>query len=120
MKNTIITNEVPEKVPYTTMEKLAEILCGVLIAAACVVYIFLITRLIHPMSTVVSAALSAAVYGALTVFSVRPDFISKRDNPRKTRRVCIAVKIMITAVLLAARIIMTFTVEYDVFSWYLF
>lgn len=114
------TNNASDKIRYTTGERAAEILGGVLIAAACAVYIFLITRLTHPMSTVVSAALSVAVYGVLTVFSVRPDFISKRDNPRKTRRVCIAVKIIITAALLAARIILTSTVEFDVFAWYLF
>lgn len=111
---------VPEKFPYTTGEKIAEIFCGVLTAAALAFEIFLVSTMFSATHIVVIMMITAAVYGVLTVFSVRPDFISKPENLHRNRRIFIAVKLLLTALLFAAVVLITFPHNVNTFDWYYF
>lgn len=110
------------KTAYTTGEKVAEVLGAVLLTAASAFYIYLIAKMsfhIFRFAPVGSLVLSLAAYGVLTVPSVRPDLISKApEKLRKIRRVCIAVKILLTASLFAARVVLMSTVEFDPFLYW--
>lgn len=117
MKN---TTDVSEKKPYTNGEKLAEILCGVMIAAALAFYMYLVYMIDHDTYVVVVMLISAAVYGAFTVFSVRADLVSKSENIRRNRRIFITVKIAVIALLLAVSVMITFHRNLNTFDWYYF
>lgn len=117
MKN---TNYIPEKIPYTTGEKIAEVLCGILTAAALAFGVYLVSTLFSAIHIVVIMMIAAAVYGVLTVFSVRLDFISKPENLHRNRRIFIAVKLLLTALLFAAVVLITFPHNVNTFDWYYF
>lgn len=109
MKNTKNTNEVSEKVPYTTIEKLAEILCGVLMAASLAFYIHLVSQ--GGAADIIAVMLIAtAVYIVLTGLSVHPELISKPEHLHRNRRILLAVKTVLIALWLAALVMMTFPV----------
>ncbi|MDE6727119.1 MAG: hypothetical protein K2J80_04155 [Oscillospiraceae bacterium] len=105
MKN---TNNVPEKRSYTTGEIIAEILCGVLLAAAFAFYIA--SRSFKETHIVAVMMIMAVVYGALTGFSVYSNFILKLENPHRNRKICMAVKMSLIALLLATLVMKTFHV----------
>lgn len=117
MKN---TNDVPEKITYTTGERLAEILCGALTAAALAFCVHLVSMMFSATYIVVIMMITAAVYGVLTVFSVHPDLVSKPENIRRNRRIFIAVKLLLIALLLAAVVMITFPHNVNTFDWYYF
>lgn len=102
-----VTNNIPEKVPYTTIEKLAEILCGVLMAASLAFYIHLVSQG-GAADIIVVMLIATAVYGVLTGLSVHPELISKHEHLHRNRRILLAVKTVLTALLLAALVMMTF------------
>lgn len=113
-----ITNNIPEKIPYTTVEKLAEILCGVLMAASLAFYIHLVSTGGSVSDIIVLMMIATAVYIALTGLSVHPELISKPEKLHGNRRILLAVKTVIIALWLAALVMMTFPVVYDV-AYYL-
>lgn len=107
MKNTKHTNEVPEKVRYTLIERLAEILCGVLMAASLAFYIHLVSQG-GAADIIVVMLIATAVYGVLTGLSVHPELVSKPEHLHRNRRIFLAVKTVLTALLLVALVMMTF------------
>lgn len=117
MKN---TNDIPEKITYTVGEKFAEILCGAFTAAALAFCVYLCSVLFSAIYIVVIMMITAAVYGVLTVFSVRSDLVSKPENVRRNRRIFIAVKLLLIALLLAVVVMITFPHNVNTFDWYYF
>lgn len=108
-----VTNDIPEKIPYTTVEKLAEILCGVLMAASLAFYTHLVYTGGSVSDIIVVMMIATAVYIVLTGLSVHPELISKSEHLHRNRRILLAVKTVLIALWLAALVIMTFPV-YDV------
>lgn len=108
MKN---ADNIPEKIPYTTAEKLAEILCGALMAASLVFYIHLVSTGGSVSDIIAVMMMATAVYIALTGLSVHPELISKSERLHRNRKIFLAVKTVIIALWSAALVIMTFPVE---------
>lgn len=113
-----VTNNIPEKVPYTTVEKLAEILCGVLMAASLAFYIRLVSQG-GAADIIVVMLIATAVYGLLTGLSVHPELISKPENLHRNRRIFLAVKTVVIALWLAALVMMTFPSHAVPLAYYL-
>ncbi len=106
MKN---ADNIPEKIPYTTSEKITEILCGVLMAASLAFYIA--TKSFKETHTVVVMMIMAAAYIALTGLSVHPELISKPEHLHRNRRIFLAIKTVVITLWLAALVMMTFPVN---------
>lgn len=113
-----ITNNIPERIPYTTAERLAEILCGVLMAASLAFYIRLVSTSGSVSDIIVFMMVATAVYIALTGLSVHPELISKPEKLHRNRRILLAVKTVIIALWLATLVMMTFPVASDL-AYYL-
>lgn len=111
-------NNIPEKMPYTTAEKLAEILCGVLMTAALAFYIRLVYTSGSVSDIIVFMMIATIVYISLTGLSVHPELISKPEKLHRNRRIVLAVKTVIIALCLAALVMMTFPIYADV-AYYL-
>ncbi|MDE6732296.1 MAG: hypothetical protein K2J77_05415 [Oscillospiraceae bacterium] len=107
MKNTKHTDEVSEKVRYTLIERLAEIFCGALMAAALFFYLRLVLQG-GAADIIVVMMIATAVYIALTGLSVHPELISKPEHLHRNRRIFLVVKTVLTALLLVALVMMTF------------
>lgn len=105
-----VTNNIPEKIPYTTVEKLAEILCGLLMAASLAFYIHLVSTSGSVSDIIVVMMIVTAVYIVLTGLSIHPELISKPEHLHRNRRIFLAVKAVIIALWLAALVMMTFPV----------
>lgn len=106
MKN---ADNIPEKIPYTTGEKITEILCGALMATSLAFYIA--SRSFKETHTVVVMMITAAVYIMLTGLSIRPELVSKPEHLHRNRRILLAVKTVVIALWLAALVMMTFPVN---------
>lgn len=108
MKN---ADNISEKIHYTTVEKLAEILCGVLMAASLAFYIHLVFTSGSVSDIIVFMMIVTAVYIALTGSSVHPELISKPEHIHRNRSILLAVKTVVIALWLAALVMMTFPVN---------
>ena len=108
-------NNIPEKIPYTTAERLAEILCGALMTAALAFYVHLVYTSGSASGIIVFMMTATIVYIALTGLTVHPELISKPEN---LRRIFLAVKTVVIALCLAVFVIMTFPAHADV-AYYL-
>lgn len=114
------TNNVPEKITYTTGEKITEILCGALTVAALAFSVYFCLVMFSAAHIIVVMTITAAVYGVLTAFSVHPELVSKPENLRRNRRIFIAVKLLLIALLLAAVVMITSPHNVSVFDLYYF
>lgn len=107
MKN---ADNIPEKMPYTTGEKITEILCGVLMAASLAFYIHLVSTGGSVSDIIAVMMIATAVYIALTGLSVHPELIPKPEKLHRNRRILLAVKAIVIALWSAALVMMTFPV----------